>query len=393
MPDSKLQTIDFTALLEKVHAIGRDVVAPNADAVDREIRFPLESFDALKSERLLSAYVPAEYGGMGLDVTQIAKICETLGHYCASTAMIYAMHQIQVACIVHHALGAAFFRDYAREIVSQQLLLASATTELGIGGDVRSSICAVQVSGARFTLEKQAPVISYGSQADAILVTCRKSEGAARSDQVQVLVRKSDYELTQLSGWDTLGFRGTCSNGYALKSSGNVEQILPGEYALIHSKTMHPFAHVVWSSLWLGIATDAVHRARIAVKNEARKTPGVTPISAIRLAEADMVLSSMRSGLAAVLSEYHRMLEADIADSFSGFAFGIRINNLKLSSSQLVVDIVGRAMLICGISGYRNDSKLTLGRHLRDAWGAILMVNNDRILGHNATMQIGQREG
>jgi acyl-CoA dehydrogenase len=53
---------------------------------------------------------------------------------------------------------------------------------------------------------------------------------------------------------------------------------------------------------------------------------------------------------------------------------------------------VQRAMLICGIQGYRNDSKLSLGRHLRDATGAALMVNNDRILGQNATMQIGLRE-
>ncbi len=393
MTETAAAQVDFPKMLEKVHALGREVVAVHADAVDREIRFPRESFDALKAEQLLSAYVPVKFGGMGLEVTQVARICETLGQYCASTAMIYAMHQIQVACIVHHALGSPFFQAYAREMVSRQLLLASATTELGIGGDVRSSICAVQVADGRFTLEKQAPVISYGSQADAILVTCRKSEDAARSDQVQVLVRNADYTLKQLSGWDTLGFRGTCSNGYALTSAGAVEQILPVEYAVIHSKSMHPFAHIVWSSLWLGIATDALQRARTAVKNEARKSPGVTPISAIRLAEADIVLSSMRSSLAAVVAEYSRMLQADDADAFTSLSFGIRINNLKLSSSQLVVDIVGRAMLICGIAGYRNDSKLTLGRHLRDAWGAALMVNNDRILGHNATMQIGQREG
>ena len=60
------------------------------------------------------------------------------------------------------------------------------------------------------------------------------------------------------------------------------------------------------------------------------------------------------------------------------------MNNLKLSSSRLVIEIVGRAMLICGISGYRNDSKFSLGRHLRDAYGAALMVNNDRIMNHNA---------
>jgi acyl-CoA dehydrogenase len=247
------------------------------------------------------------------------------------------------------------------------------------------------VSGKRFTLEKQAPVISYGAACDAILVTCRKSEEAARSDQVQVLVRKQDCVLTQLSGWDTLGFRGTCSEGFTLKSQGDIEQILPQPYADIHRQTMHPFAHVVWSSLWLGLAIDAVQRARSAVRAEARKNPSVLPISATRLAELDTVLSSMRAGVHQTLGEYHDLLIANNPESFSGFGFAININNLKITSSQFVVEIVGKAMLICGISGYRNDSKLTLGRHLRDAYGAALMVNNDRILGQTATMQIVQR--
>lgn len=383
---------DFTALLDRLHVIGREAIAPAAEAVDRDARFPREAFDALRAEKLLSCYIPAEFGGMGLDVTQVSAICEALGHYCASTAMIFAMHQIQVACLVHHALGTPFFRDYVREMVARQSLLASATTELGIGGDVRSSLCAAKVVDDHFILEKQAPVISYGEAADAILVTCRKSEDAARNDQVLVLVRKEDCLLRQLSQWDTLGFRGTCSPGFELKSIGRAEQILPVPYAEIHSRTQHPFAHITWSSLWLGLAADALGRARTAVKAEARKSPGVTPISATRLAEADMVLDTMRGTLRATLDEYHRLLQAGDADAFANFGFAIRVNNLKITCSQLVLDIVMRAMLICGIAGYRNDSKLSLGRHLRDATGAALMVNNDRILGQNATMQVGLRE-
>jgi acyl-CoA dehydrogenase len=383
---------DYAALLERVHAIGREVIAPHAEAVDRDARFPEEAFAALKAEKLLSCYVPAEYGGMGLDITQVSRICEALGHYCANTAMIFAMHQIQAACIVHHGPATPFFRDYLREISAHQRLIASATTELGIGGDVRSSICAAKVVDEHFILEKQAPVISYGEQADAILATCRRSEDAAKNDQVLVLVRKEDAMLRRLSEWDTLGFRGTCSPGFELKSIGRAEQILPVPYADIHSRTQHPVAHILWSSLWAGLAADALSRARAAVKAEARKTPGATPISATRLAEADMVLDTMKSTLAATLGEYHRLLDAGDADAFSGYGFVIRVNNLKLTCSQLVIDIVMRAMLICGIAGYRNDSKLTLGRHLRDATGAALMVNNDRILGQNATMQVALRE-
>jgi acyl-CoA dehydrogenase len=238
-------------------------------------------------------------------------------------------------------------------------------------------------------LEKQAPVISYGEAADCILVTCRKSADAAPSDQLHVLVKKEDCSLKAISGWDTLGFRGTCSSGFNLSASGDIAQVLPVPYAEIHAQTMHPFSHNVWSALWLGIATDAVQRARAFVRIEARKTPGTLPPSALRLAELDTVLFSMRGGVYQTVREYEEMLEINNPSAFmSNFAFAIRTNNLKLTSSQLIVDIVGKAMLICGISGYRNDSKHSLGRQLRDAYGAALMVNNDRILGQSSTMQI-----
>ena len=380
---------EFDALLDRVHEVGRDVIAPAASAVDRDARFPSEAFDALRELMLLAAYVPLELGGLGLDILQVARLCEALGQYCGSTAMIFAMHQIQVACLVHHGSGTPFFRDYLRELAHRQLLVASATTELGIGGDVRSSICAVKVVDQHFILEKQAPVISYGEMADAILVTCRRSEDAARSDQVLVLVRKEDCLLRRLSEWDTLGFRGTCSPGFELKSIGNAEHVMPQPYAEIHARTQHPVAHILWASLWVGIAIDALNRARTAVKAEARRNPAAIPISATRLAEADLVLGLMKCSVRATLDDYRRLLAGD---ENPGLAFSIGLNNLKLTASQQVIDVVMKAMVICGIAGYRNDSKLSLGRHLRDATGAALMVNNDRILGQNATMHVGLRE-
>jgi acyl-CoA dehydrogenase len=207
-----------------------------------------------------------------------------------------------------------------------------------------------------------------------------------------VLVRQDDCTLKQLSVWDTLGFRGTCRPGFELKSIGKSEQIFPVPYGEIHSQTQHPVAHILWASLWLGLAGDAMNRARQMVRNEARKTPGTTPISATRLAEADLVFTSFRGLVHATLSDYERLMDENETEAFSHFGFVVRVNNLKLSASQMVLDVVTRAMVICGIQGYRNDSKLTLGRHLRDAMGASLMVNNDRILGQNATMHVGLRE-
>jgi len=49
-------------LSDRVHALALEYVAPAADEVDRDARFPKESIEALRSERLLSALVPANLG-------------------------------------------------------------------------------------------------------------------------------------------------------------------------------------------------------------------------------------------------------------------------------------------------------------------------------------------
>lgn len=381
---------DIVALVEE---LGRGVVESNSADVDEQARFPKEAFDAFKQEKLLSAYVPVELGGDGLTVQQLCKLCEILGQYCASTAMVFAMHQIQVACLVHHSQSSSYFQQYLTDLVEQQYLLASATTELGVGGDLRSSQCALALEGERFTLVKQAPVISYALDSDAILVTCRANSEAPASDQLHVLVKTQECEFEQIAGWDTLGFRGTCSSGYTLTSTGHAEQVIPAPFAEILSKSMHPVSHVLWGSLWTGLAASAVKKARKAVRNAYRRNPNTPPVTSLRLSEVDEQLFSMRGGLYQAIEEYQRLLEGDCDDAFTNFGFSIRTNNVKLRCSEMVVDIVGKALMIVGIMGYKNDSPLSLSRHIRDAYGAALMVNNDRIRGHNATMQIAMRDG
>ena len=132
------------------------------------------------------------------------RCCEVLGRSCASTAMIFAMHQIEVACLVRHAHSSAFFRDYLAGLARHQWLIASATSEIGTAGDLRSSVCAVERDGLRIHVTKRAPIISYGEEADDILLTARRAPQAAPADQVLVLARRDEVRLTRTSGWDTL---------------------------------------------------------------------------------------------------------------------------------------------------------------------------------------------
>jgi acyl-CoA dehydrogenase len=363
--------------------IASTVAASSAATVDRDARFPTETFDALRAERMLSVLVPSEFGGAGADIGEVASAVEALGRHCASAAMIYAMHQIQVASVVRHGRS-EWARAYLREVAAKELLLASATTETGIGGDVRSSSCAVECDGDQFRLEKDAPVISYGAHADAVLATARRTPDSPPNDQVLVVVPVSMSTLEERSSWDTLGFRGTCSNGFLLRAAGHVDQILSDPYGEISAHTMLPTSHIVWASVWLGIAGSAVDAARTFIRQEARRKPGTTPPAAVRLADLIGRYEEFRSLVRARTLEYELALAAP--DDLASMGFAIRMNALKTSASTLVVEIVGKAMTICGMVAYRNDTELSLTRQLRDAYGAALMVNNDRILGANAQM-------
>jgi acyl-CoA dehydrogenase len=306
--------------------------------------------------------------------------------------MIYAMHQIQVACLVHHCMDNDYFKHYIERLVAQQRLIASATTEIGKGGDLLSSFCAVEIQNGEFSLVKKAPVISYAEDADDLMLTARRHPEAAKSDQVGVLISRDQYTAVPISDWDTLGFRGTCSSGFEVTAHASEQQILPVSFNEILSQTMHPFSHVVWSSLWSGIAASAVAKARKFTKTAMRKNPNMPPISAIRLAEVETQLHSMRNNVLAAVDEYSALLEQGDSDAFSNFGFTIRINNLKINSSKLLIDIVGAAMMICGIASYRNNHELSLARHIRDAYGASLMVNNDRIMMHNSSLVVMHKD-
>lgn len=377
----------MTTLLGQVTSIAAEVAGPAADDVDRQARFPTEAIEALKRVKAMSALVPKEFGGGGATLTEIAAMCEVLGQHCGSAAMVFAMHQIKVATLVRHALGSEYMRAYMREIVEKQSVIASVTSEVGVGGDVRTSLCAVERDGDRFVLKKEATTGSYCAYADEILITARRAPDAAPNDQVMVLARRADTKLVQTGVWDTLGMRGTCSPPFSITTSGHVDQIVD-DFGAVTALTMVPFAHVLWASLWLGIATGAVSRARAFVRQQARAKPGTTPPTAIPLAEVSALLHTMRATVhdAASMSEALMKSEGGGAETLLSPGYALRLNNMKIAASELVVQVVHRALLICGIHGYRNDSKFALGRHLRDAHSAALMIGNYRVMATNASM-------
>lgn len=360
------------------------IAAEHAASVDSESRFPEETFAALRQGELLSSLIPTEFGGGGRSLHDAAALCNALAQGCSASGMIYAMHQIQVCAIVDHAGANEWQREFLRRIAREQLLLASVTSEVGTGGRMNESICAVETEGGAIRLEKKAPSVSYGRAADALLITSRRAPASPGNDQVLVVAVHGDYALEQTSGWNALGMRGTCTEGFVVRMDGRAEQVLPAPFADIMSQTMVPVSHLLWSSLWLGIAQDAMARARNYLRKSARGSTGGLGAAGRRLAHGYALLAAVEARLGAALAAYEAARrEGAIAQSLP---FTVDINSLKTMVSETCLAAVNEAFRVCGINAYRNDSECSLGRHLRDLMSAPLMISNDRILENTASL-------
>jgi acyl-CoA dehydrogenase len=91
-----------STIADRATLVGETFAGPVAAEVDRDARFPTEALEGMREQGLLSVLVPTELGGPGAPMSEVATAVTALSRHCASTAMIYAMHQIQVACVVRH---------------------------------------------------------------------------------------------------------------------------------------------------------------------------------------------------------------------------------------------------------------------------------------------------
>lgn len=311
-----------------------------------------------------------------VSIADLTEITSRISAGCGSAGMIFAMHQAQIVVLRRHGTTADL-RKLATEAAVSELLVASCTTEESTGGDIARSTCAVEPDGDIFRLEKRAPVISYGEEADVVFTTARRHPDASPDDQVLVACRASYTKLTRTMDWDAMGMRGTCSHGFVLNAEGQRGHIFPVPYSEIASQTEVAVTQTLWAAVWRGIAAEALTKTIDAIQ---RRTPrsGSTAatLTDVRLAEARRHLMT----LDALVRQSASKLDSGIAPLLGA----VDSNHLKLSASESLVDITHSCLRLVGMEGYLNTGKFSLSRHIRDALSSPLMISNERLLLNNA---------
>jgi acyl-CoA dehydrogenase len=140
---------------------------------------------------------------------------------------------------------------------------------------------------------------------------------------------------------------------------------------------MVPTSHLMWAGNWAGIAAGAVERAKKFMR-KAQRAGGELPPGVPHFTQALANLRTLRALIATMLSRYEAI--AHDSKALSAIDFQTAINLLKVDASEMAVQTVMNAMRATGLSGYRNDSDVSVGRSLRDVLSSPIMINNDRIL-------------
>lgn len=354
----------------------------HAAEVDVEARFPREAIRAMRDNGLLGLLVPGEFGGLGSDLADLVEVAQMLAAECLSTALIWAMHCQQVDVLVRHA------DDELREtllprIARGELYVGSVTTEPGKGGHLLTGVAALADDGGVLRLERNAPVVTGGEEADGFLITMRAAESARENEVTLLYADRNQLGIDPNGTWDALGMRGTRSIGMRLSGAIPQRQVIgkPGEFRTIAVESMAPVGHLAWAACWLGTARGALAGLVALIRSPER--PHGLDVRSDLVAER---LARVRMDLEVVGAYLHRVRDEVLALRERGAtmdnpATQIHLNTLKVVAAEQTFSAVDRLVQLGGMSlGYRRGSAIPLERNFRDLRSASLNYANDRLL-------------
>nr|WP_206663635.1 acyl-CoA dehydrogenase family protein [Prescottella subtropica] len=333
------------SLLDRVESVGATVAGRWAEDVDGEGRFPVEAVDALCHRRVLGAVVPTESGGEGASLIDACEIVRILGRYCASTAMVLAVHQAMVVTIARH--GHRKYVDRALYDIADDQLLVTGCLHAPMR-DAEDEDEDEKTVAARGTM-------LFGDEADLVVARIAPPRGAVeRESDRLVMVRRGDIALCREDRGDGVGLRGLGWDTYSMETTPD-----SGDgFDPVAAETLARVLELMARAVRVGITDTVIDTVRRYLgRRGGSDLSGSTQLSEI-VVTRDAVWNDI-SCRAAELDGYP-----------TPGAVGCAGTSAALSLEGAVLSAMG----ICGLAGYRETGGFALGRQMRDVAGSSEMV-------------------
>jgi alkylation response protein AidB-like acyl-CoA dehydrogenase len=257
MQKESVTTTRGADLVDTVRRLGADF-AERAAEVDENDRFVADNYQALKAAGLVEAGVPAELGGGGAEVRELAAMLRELARHCGSTALAFSMHTHQVAIPAwrwRHQKAVAV-EPLLKRVASERIVLLSSGGSDWIAGSGKAE----KVDGGyRISARK---VFTSGAAAGNVLMTGAVVHKEGEPDAViHFPVPMAAPGVTVLDTWRSLGMRGTGSNDVLIEGL-----FVPDASVAVTRKSgeWHPLFQIIATiafpliyAVYLGVADSA----------------------------------------------------------------------------------------------------------------------------------------
>ncbi len=270
--------------------------AARAEGHDSDDVFVGKNFAEMKERRLMGLAVPAELGGGGVDLPDLATMLQAVARVCPSTSLAFSMHCQTVASLAWHwRQHKAPVDSILRRIAREQLTVATSN-----GSDwLQSSGVARRTKGG-FRIEARKRIVSAGPASDLLATSAIYDDDIAGPTVLHFIVAMPAREVRIEPTWLAMGMRGTGSHHIAIKGLMISDRMVIARrpagkwHPLYHAAVM--LAMPLIFSVYLGIANAARDEAIQALKGRSLSPTKLAQIGAmdchlnvVRIAVDDML--------------------------------------------------------------------------------------------------------
>ena len=182
-------------------------IAPIADEIDREARFPHETVKRMGEVGLMGIAVPEAWGGSGSDMVAYVLALEEIAKVCASHAVIMSVDNSLYGWPVLRYGTDAQRERFLKPVASGHGHGCFALTEPQAGSDARNQATLAVRDGDVYVINGRKLFITNGRESSFALVFCQTDQAKAHRGITALVVEKGTAGFSVSKTEDKLGIR------------------------------------------------------------------------------------------------------------------------------------------------------------------------------------------
>jgi len=347
----KVSDEDFSYIHAQVRRFVRDDVVPRENEIMAADRIPDDLRAAAAGMGLFGYAIPAEWGGLGLDLRQDVELAMEFGYTTLALRSMFGTNNGIAGQVLVNFGTDVQKKQWLERIASGEVVASFALTEPGAGSNPAGLRTRARRDGSGWVLDGQKRFITNAPLADLFVVFARTREAGPEGPGIAVFLVPADTPGVSIGPKDAkMGQEGAWTAADVILDSARVDEsaLVGGAEEIGYRAAMTSLARgrVHIAALAVGSAQRALDES---VAYAAANTQGGIPIGEHQLVQA--MLADQYTGVAA-----GRALVRDAAAAYdSGADRRVAPSAAKLFCTEMAGRVADLAVQVHGGTGYMRE--------------------------------------